>query len=454
MFRRVKQSPNQKSNTRMRNMRGSMMPFIAMCVILFMVTIGVCTELMRDFETVNQLDYATQVASIYSLGSAVNDDRTYSNSTAQANIQNYLLRADTASWNPADSGPNLNTTNQPVLYDAGDINFIPNPAESAMPTGRQEFFLDLTVRRQGTSAIPQVFMPLAYINFTGVGLPAGVKTFSPVRTIEFLGQPATTIGAGDPTAPTSSTPIPPTRYQFSCLPIAISNVQFAPIATSTSVSPATTFTLDVDGISGQIHGCFVDLVGIAGGTSPFNTASTANIGSQLIPLLNYFIAGGTAPSSVKYTDGITAFNVNDPTFPWTTMSTECTALVNANANTNTTAGTNKNFIVPVIQLNPSTTASNSVAGFAWMQIRNFTFNTTQPSQSLFTVSFSDSVPVRNACNNPFLQTTNTNGNITVAAPPPPPFSARNYDPTTNAVGVRPFGVVLAPSPSPRMIIGG
>jgi hypothetical protein len=431
------------------------MPFIAMSVILCMVTIGISTEFMRDFETVNQLDFATQVASIYSLGSAVNSDRSYSVPTAQANIQNYLLGGDTANWNLADSGPNLSTINQPVVYQGTDINFIPNPSESGLPAGRQEFFLDLTVRRQGTSAIPQIFMPLAYVNLNAMGLPTGTQTFSPVRTIEFLGQPATTIGAGDPNPPTSPNPIPPSLYQFSCLPIAISNLQFAGIAANnTSASPSATYTLDLDGQtatgSNGIHGCFVNLVGTAGATSPFNTATDANATSQLIPLLNYFVGTGTPAASVKYTDTVSAYNVDDANFPWATISPECTALVNANIGSS--ASTFKNLIVPVIAANPSTTNPNSVVGFAWMQLRGFTPGT-PISQSTFTVSFGDSVPVRNACINPFLETTNTNGTVTLSLPPPAPFAPRIYNASNNAIPARPFGVVLAPAPSPRMLIG-
>jgi len=429
------------------------MPFVAMSVILCMVTIGISTEFMRDFETVNQLDFASSVASIYSLGYGVNADRTYSLPTAQANIQNYLLGGDTASFNLTDSGPNLSTTNQPVNYLASDINFIPNPVESSLPVGRQEFFLDLTVRRQGVTAIPQIFMPLAYIKLSTVGLPTGTQTFSPVRTIEFLGQPATTIGAGDPNPPTSTTQIPPTKYQFACLPIAISIQQFAGIATSSAASPSATFALDVDGLSGNIHGCFVDLVSLNGSVSPFNTASSANVNTQLTPLLNYFMSGGTPPSSVKYTDVVSAYNVQDPNFPWTTISRQCTALVAANISS---SGSNKNFIVPVVQSSSPTafTPPFTVAGFAWMQLRAFNA-AANPSQSTFTVAFSDSVPVRNACINPFLQTTiNANGTSSLAPVPPIPFAPRTYNAATNSMSPRPFGVVLAPVRSPRLILGG
>ena len=67
----------QKNNYR-RPSRGSVTPFIVMSAFLFLVTMGFCIDLMRDFESASQLNFAAQSAVLYALSLATNSNGSYS----------------------------------------------------------------------------------------------------------------------------------------------------------------------------------------------------------------------------------------------------------------------------------------------------------------------------------------------------------------------------------------
>lgn len=432
---------------RARN-RGSVMPFVAVSAIFLLGSVGICIDLMRDFQTVNQLEFAAQSASLYGLSLATNNDGSYSVQNAQTNITNAINNASSSSWNVAQSGPVNGVWSDPVTFQPSNISFVNNPNQS----DSNEFFVQLTAQRTGSDALTQFFLPLLYTTFGtangGTNSKVPLSSFQPYQTVEVIGQPASRIGAG---APLSSTP--GTRaadlVKFAVLPIAISNQQFAGIAQTQTVG--TQVTVDFvsskqpTGAAGHIQGCLTNpTASTNGGGNFYGTASSDSDIDQLEGLLNYFGASSPqttlSPAVVEAGSRLSAFDPAAATFA--NRQSEIAGFL-------TQLPTNRYYIVPVLVSNPSFgtgNAGNVVAGFARLQLHAFTVN--KGSLSSVTFILGESVPVRNASSATGASSVYPG---TLLPAPVAPFLPRAVDSSSGGMSARPVGVVFAPAVSPRRI---
>ncbi len=427
---------------------GSVMPFVAVSMIFLLGTVGIASELTRIFETVRQLNFAAQSAGLYGCSLAVNSNGTYSVSGAQANIQNAVLTTGTAAWNQAQCGPTGNifgTTgsntawSEAVSFAAADIQFVNNPLDAS------EFFTQVTARRQGGDALQTFFLPLLwlYSNPIGTKLPSGEFTAGTYQTAEILGQPASRVGAGGAlTTSTSSS-----SATWAVLPIAISNQEFAAIANPSQTN--TTYNIDLvspntTASSGDIAGCLVNVAAGTGTGSAYYGNGTGNTAiNQLIGLLNYFAGNAgqsVAPAMVEAGSQLNAFDPTDPGFV-SQQSQVTKALTNPNL-------PNKFYIMPVLAADPVFGSTNTVIGFARLNLDRV--NVTGNTVNSITVDIGESVPIYNtSCVGGLSAIPGNTSNLLPA--PVAPFLPRQYDPTTGGVTARPRGIILAPALSPRQI---
>ena len=441
---------------------GSIMPFIAMSVMLLMGTVGIASELTRIFEAVRELKFAAEAAALYACSLSTNSNGNYSIASAQSNIQNAVLTAGTAAWNMAECGPingNIFASgtvtrgsliwSEPVTFALSDIQFVNNPLDA------NEFFTQVTSRRQGSDALQQFFLPLLwlYTNPIGSKLPAGQYTASPHQTVEVLGQPASRLGAGAPL----STPAGTAASNFigwAAFPLAISNQQFAVAADPSQTT--TTYTIDLVSPStsgpvqaGHIKGCLINVAaGSGSGSTYYGIGTGATAINQLISLLNYFAGVAVSPSAtpavIEQGSQLNAFNPTDPNF--ISQQKQITGALSQ------PQLLNKFYIVPVIANDPSFSSSNTVVGFARMNLDKITTTTSGAILSL-TMDIGEAVPMYNvSCIAGFSAIPGNTGNTGNLLPAPvSPFLPRQFDPTSGGMTVRPRGVVLAPAISPRLI---
>jgi hypothetical protein len=438
---------------RMRSQSGSIMPFIAVSVILFLGTVGVASELTRIFEAVNELKFAAQAAALYGCSLSVVGNNNYSTAIAQSNIQNGVTTASTAGWNTAECGPTGNvfvsgtvsrgnlTWNDAVTFAPSDIQFVNNPVDTT------EFFTQVTARRQGSDVLQQFFLPLLwlYTNSIGTKLSATQFNANPYQTVEVLGQPASRIGPGAPLGSTAGSTA--SNYiGWAVLPIAISNQEFATIANPNQTT--TTYTIDLVSPntpvqSGHIAGCLVNLAATSGSGSSYYGAGTGSTAvSQLISLLYYF-SGNTqqslAPALVEQGSQLNAFNPTDPTF--VSQQSQINKVLSALPN--------QFYILPVLANDPSFSSSNQVVGFAWFQLNPSGVNITNGVVTSFSMNIGPGAPVYNAISTGGYSA--IPGNTSNLLPSPvAPFLPRQYDSSSGGVSVRQRGVVLAPAISPRL----
>jgi Flp pilus assembly protein TadG len=427
-----------------RHDRGAVMPFVAMLVILMLGTLGFAIDVMRSFETVNQLQFAGQTMALYGLSLATNPDGSYSNASAQSNIISAINAANAANWNSAQCGPVNGSWSEPVTIAQSDISFPTNPLNPS------EFFLDLTDRRQGNDALQQFFLPLLYTSLTQVGVPISVETMSTAQTVEVLGQPATRIGAGLPPGSLSSQ-ANANLAGFACFPLAISNIEFSTIANPSQIP--TSYTIDLvsstyGGVKSPTHiqGCLVNVGTYGSSTSYYGNAQGNLAIGQLEGLLGYFTSpqsfSAIAPAFVERGSQLNAFDPADPAF-----------IANQSAITGFLSDpslVNRFFIFPVLASDPSFASINTVAGFAWLQLSKVNVTGGSGTPISITVTMGQSIPLRNACSVSGLSTVPTS----FATPMPAavyPFTGRTWDSTSNGVSISPRGVVLAPALSPRPI---
>ncbi len=432
-----------------RSNSGSITPFIAMAVILIMGMVGVSVDMTRNFEAVRQLQFAAQTAALYGLSLATNSNGSYSTNSAQANISSAIVSAGAAGWNWAESGPpeppsnqvHMGVSSQPVVFSNADIQFVPNPLDS------QEFFVQVSGVRSDTTALQQYFLPLLYTTFSQ-GVPQSVRTFSSTRMVEVLGQPATRIGAGPP----SSSPANSRAADlvgFATLPLAVSNLEFAPITSSSGT--VSTYTIDLVSPAsstttpGHLKGCLVNVSATGSGANFSNYYGSAQGNAainQLEGLLNYFgaITGQPTilPATVENGSQLYAFNPQDPTF----LSRQVQI---AQAMATLPA---RFYIMPILAADPLFASANTVIGFAYLAITQVNFASNPPT---ITVTIGRSVPVRNASSATGFSGIPTNLGI-LLPPAVAPFLPRQWDPSTNGVTACPRGLVLGPALSPRPLV--
>jgi hypothetical protein len=463
-------SKSRRVGFKPRPARGAITPFIAMSVILMMGMLGVCIDLTRDFEAARQLKFAAQSAALYGLSLSVNADGTYSQNTAINNIQTGILTAGNNAWNVAQFGPPNNivssnpqsgVSSEPVTFAAADVQFVNNTLDPS------EFFMQLTARRQGADALQQYFLPLLYTSFNGPA-PQSARTFSTLRVVEVLGQPATRIGAGAPlTAQPGSREFE--LKGFATLPLAISYNQFAALTNPALTNNAYTIDLvtanTVGGAAaaGHIKGCLVNVSTTGNPASFYGTATGAAAVNQLLGLLNYFGAQTPqptiAPAVVERGSSLFAFDPAQLTAPQQAAVAQALTSVQQSS-------PHGIYIIPVLQNDPNfangAAGPNQVIGFAHLQINGFTSANGVPTSVAISISDtagnSLSVPVRNTTSAIMASITIPTGTTQLMPPPPAnsalltdPFFPRTYDPNANTVSVRPRGIVMAPALSPRQL---
>jgi hypothetical protein len=363
---------------------------------------------------------------------------------AESNIEAAINTANLSEWNQAEAGPPIppsnqvqyNVSSQPVLFGTGDIQFVANPLDAT------EFFLQLSDGRSGNTALEQYFLPLLYTGFNYV-IPQSVRNFTTQQTAEVLGQPATRIGA----APLPSSQLDSRALNFigfGTFPLAISNLQFAPYASSTST--ATSFTIDLissassaSGV-GHVKGCLVNDSASGSNGNYYGSAQGMGAINQLEGLLNYFgsttIEPTVAPAVVENGSPLSAFDPANKTFQ--ARENEIAAALQQLV-------AKRNYIIPVLATDPVFAGTNQVVGFAYLQISNINFATSPPT---VTVNIQASVPVRNASSATGFSSIPTM--LGQQMPPSQgPFLPRQWDANSNGVSARPHGVVLAPALSPR-----
>jgi hypothetical protein len=414
-----------------------------MSVIMMLGMLGISVDLMRDFETYHQLEFAAQAAALYGLSLATNIDGSYSLTSAQTNIAAAVAAAGAASWNSAQFGPDNSTWSKPVTFASSDIQFVKNPKDG------NEFFLQVTARREAGNALKQFFVPVLHTALPASAVPAGVKTFSTQTVVEVLGQPASRIGAGPPLNSSGGTRASD-LIEFATLPLAISNAQFATIANPSQ--QGTTYTIDLvsstsseyrgSAPAGHVKGCLVNVASTGGGSIYYGNAQGNLAIEQLEGLFNYFGAKALqqtiAPALVERGSRLSAFDPADPVF-LSRRSEISQALIQL---------PHKFYIIPVLAVDPNFSSTNIVVGFARLKLNQVNVQGNVPTS--VAVDIAETVPVRNASS-----ATGFSGipmNLSTLMPAPVyPFIPRQFDPGSNGVSARPRGVVLAPAISPRQI---
>ncbi|MBS1996864.1 MAG: hypothetical protein JSS86_11155 [Cyanobacteria bacterium SZAS LIN-2] len=420
------------------------MPFLALSVILLMGAAGIVTDLMRDFQTVRELRYAAQATALYAASYSAAATGAYN----QSAVQNAITTPGTALTNSAQIGPTqvYKQGAAPVVFEATDAAFVSNPADAG------ETFLKLTARRQGPTSVAQFFLPLL---FTGLNtaLPKSIRTFDTTQSIEVIGQPATRIGAGPPSAQ-SGVSRSDDFYGYAALPIAISYQQFASAVGAAQGAASVTRTIDFVSsanaavLPGHIPAAFVNLAATAGNVNYHDTAQGALAVGQLQGLLSYFALAGQsaalAPACIETGSPISAFDPADPAFTSGQNQTKIAALVNALPD--------RTYILPVVAGSQPLLATaqavnvrNTVVGFAYARI-------TKPSVSAqpfsVNITFVPSPPLRNVASAAGLATLPPNaGNFLPA--PALVFQPRTFDAASGGVTSRYPGVAMAPALSPR-----
>jgi hypothetical protein len=430
-----------------RGAAGVLMPFIGVCVILLMGAAGVVTDLMRNFQTVRELKFAAQTTALYALSlstAPAGPSGVYSNSS----IQNAILTPSIPLSNNAQIGPQQQNSlwTAPVAFAAGDIQFVPNPADIS------ELILRLTARRQGATSVTQFFLPLLFTGLNSV-LPQSIRTFDTVQTVEVLGQPATRIGAGPPPGQTAGTRAADLAG-CAALPVAISYQQFSSLVAASQGSQAQSAVVDFVSstspvpLAGHIPAAFINLSATGGGVNNYGVAQGQVALGQLQALLTYFTGLGSQtaspPASVECGSQVSAYDPADATFKSGQNQAQIVAIVNS-----LPAG---NYVLPVLAGNApalattkSVNALNTVIGFAYIQLPKQNISTQPFSLNL---TFIPSPPLRNASSAPGLVSWPLGTNNLMPAPQGP-FAPRAYDSGTGGVIPRTPGVAMAPALSPR-----
>lgn len=445
--------PSSASSPRsVRAESGSILPLIALALIVIAGFLAITIDLMRNFQTVRQLQFAADSAAIYGLSYATDSDGSYTMSDAQSNIAAAIKSAGLNSWNSAQSGPDAANDNwqAPVTFSDADITFVsnPNPQDSAA------FFVQLKARRDGDSALKQFFLPAVYAagTLTGGSIPSGVNQVNTYRISEVVGQPAARIGAGAPLdSPGDSRAAE--LVGFAALPLAVSNQQFAAIADPTQTG--TTYTVDLvdsasaeyagEAPSGHVKGCLANLAAVGDNMTYYGTAQGDLAIDQLEGLLNYF--GATtlqttlSPGIVERGAMLAGFDPGDPTFQ--ARKGEISAAL--------AQIPQRYYLVPVTRNDPSFSQGNEVVGFARLKLNGVNVVNGAPVSLSFDIG--ESVPVRNASFANGLPSVPSAGGSLMPAPVAP-FLPLQIDPDTNGLTPRPRGVVLAPAISPRVVGAG
>ena len=136
--------------------------------------------------------------------------------------------------------------------------------------------------------------------------------------VEVIGQPATRIGAGPPLSSQTGTR-PGDLVGFAAFPLAISNTEFARIASTAAANTNCVVNLSPSAPSTplSIKGCLVNLAA-GNGSNFYGNANSDFAVSELLGLLNYFGAKSAQqtrlPAVVERGSQLSAFNPNNAAF--------------------------------------------------------------------------------------------------------------------------------------------
>ena len=420
------------------------MPFIAFGVIAMLGMLGISTDLMDDFQTVHQLDFAARAAAIYGLSRGLSyqhqpNDGSYSLASAQTNIINAITNGPSAgnAWNIAPAG--VKGSNAAVTFQASNVaitTFNNDPGDLAV---------QLTAQRTGTNALSQFFLPLLYTSLSAVGVPVGAKTFSTNRAVVVVGQPATRIGAGAALSLSTDQTLGD-LVGFASLPLAISNNEFKTYANPSQIG-VNPYTINIASQptagTNTITACLTN-VSMPSGNSTYGTAtnSAGDVG-QLQGLLNYFLGlqANQLPAVVECGSVLNAYNFSSLS---QTQQSTIVGLLQQLA-----AQTTNYYIVPVISADPIFPATGpiqvQVVGFAYLQLTNVT-NTNGTLTITAKIPDGRLTVVPNATCTTISSMAQNAGSTMFTANPPIPFTPRTFNPTSTTMSsLRYRGVVFAPT---------
>lgn len=434
-----------------RTKAGSVLPFVACCLLLIAAYLGFAVDLTRNLVAVRKAEFAADAAALYAYTMATNSDGTYSSLTAHSNMAAAISEPNgtgpnsAAAWNEAPVGPISDTGpwNNGVTFNAADdMAFVPNAGDTT------EEFLQLTARRQGPDALRQIFMPAIYAATASGATSAPNKIVSYNRLVEIVGQPATRVGAGVPRAQSDINVF----TGFACFPLAISNAQFSAAANTTApikyvVDLVTSADTPAPALAGHIKGCFVNDgpgAGVVSGAY-YGSAQTSPGLDQLVGLIKYFNgivdASAVPPSAVERGAALAAFDPAQSTFQL--RKTEVMTALNQ-------VKKGQFLIVPVIAADPVFGSPNTVVGFARMEVVQLvTTAANVPTSIAVELNVGASVVMRNTTTGSLAAIPTVTGTMVPA--PVAPFLGRRYDAASNTLAKSQRGLVLAPTLSPRFL---
>ncbi len=449
--RRLRARESSELEAHSRRPTGSVLPLVTGAMLVFIAYLAFAVDVMRGAVTVRKLQFAAQSAALHAMSYAVNADGAYDSASARADITARVLEAGDGGgadgYNDAPTGP---VPGEPwrsvVSFLASDVSFInnPNAADS------DELFLRVAATREGGDALRLFFLPAVFAanTFAGGSLPDGFDSFAARRVAEVIGQPAARIGAGAPRGAAPGTKAA-ALAGFACLPLAVSNAQFASLSSPAEIR--ATYTVDLvsgnspppSAAAGHLRGCFVNVAASGGGLSYYGDGQGTVAVDELKRTLGYFAvsppAGALAPGVVERGSELSAFDPADPDFV-AAKAGIVAALAQLPAG--------RHYIVPVVADDPNFALRQKVVGFARFLI-NKTVNAAADDCEI-ELTVAESVPVRNA--------SATRGqravpSLTGALLPAPvaPFKDRTVMPDGQSVERRPRSVVLAPAISPRVL---
>jgi hypothetical protein len=425
--------------------RGSVLPFLAIGMPVVVAFLACSLDLTRNITAVRQLQFAADSAAVYVASHMTDANGAYDRANAVNEMYaalNDVNGTQSTAWNSAPAGPGTDGKRwrSDVTFAQSDLVVVANPADE------QEQLVELTARREGSDALRQFFAPAitAFAALSGQTAVAAANA-SPKRIAEVAGQPASRVGAAQPWGTSGSVMA---LAPMAVFPLAISNTQFAPASSNTDVNTTTPFvgefiTPSAPALRSSNHWkvCFVN-VGPATASGQTHGAAQASTLDALINEINYFASHSNAaplPAAMERGNAIFAYNPSDAAF----VSREPQIYA---AMQKLPVGTW--LILPVINADPSFTAGNQVAGFAYAQFNGIT----PPSQSqpaTVRLSLGPTVPLRNVSADGRKTVPTVTGEM--LPPPVAPFTPRSYNAADNSLSKRPAGVALAPVLSPRRI---
>jgi len=430
----------------MRREQGAIFPLAVFLIVVAVAFIALTVDVMRSAYTVGQLRFAAQSAALAAYGRQVLAPEEFFNpAQARQHIADTLARINgdlgEAAWNSALKGPDSSGESvSAVRFDADKVEFPQNLSDD------QEFFVRLNVRRTGSDALQNLFMPLV---FAFGGGDSSVLTTDPQFSVDVVGQPATRVGKGVDRL--TSDLSEQSKIGFAAFPLAISNQQFASIATS--ATPQTSYVLDVVKNStdvvpaGHIKAGLVNLK--AGNNIDYYAGVDGEVAiSDLVSQINYFVPGTTPQVPPQAVERGAYLGVIKP---------QGSAYDNQLGRLSAALAAIKlrpyNYILPVIKGDPAVgigpsgrSAANEVAGFALLQITDVVVNPSAqagPALSI-TVKLAPSTVMPNCC----VDATRLSLQSQDAAPAQvAPFVSRTFS-AAGALSRRPNALVLAPALAP------